>query len=116
MQSGPSRGGPTWKGCVVFRRPHREEQQIKSRALEHEREHHAVTVIEFCAVLDRKRRLWKIPKGGMVIGDDGSKCDASGYDTAVRELWEEARLYITDRRAPRGVPTFMAWVDQKGNI
>ena len=80
MQNGSSRGGPTWKGCVVFRRPHREEQ-IKSQALEQEREHHAVTVIEFCVVLGRKRRLWEIPKGGMVIGDDGSKCDASRYDT-----------------------------------
>jgi len=106
---------PTWKGCVVFRRHHREEQ-IKSQALEQEREHDAVTVIEFCVVLDRKRRLWEIPKGGMVIGGGGSKCDASGYDTAVREVWEEAGLYITDRRAPRGAPTFMTWVDQNGNI
>ena len=67
-------------------------------------------------VLGRKRRLWEIPKGGVVIGGGGSKCDASGYDTAVREVLEEAGLHITDRRAPRGAPTFMTWVDQNGNI
>ena len=94
-----------WQGAVVFRRPLREVQRELAG---HDDEPQAASVIEFCVIFDPGRGKWEIPKGGP------KRQDASPYDTSVRELWEEAGVWLTDRRAAGNGRSFRMWVNKEG--